>query len=82
MKMDYFHPVFNPEHYNYGNIEFIDWLKQGVSTEEFRGFLKGNIFKYLFRYQHKGGADDLNKAKAYIQMLEDFEASAREDLNG
>lgn len=64
-----FDSITKPEHYNSGKIEFIDWLEQGVSDDEYKGFLKGNIYKYLFRYQHKGGIEDLEKAKTYLVML-------------
>lgn len=40
-----------------------------LSTEEFRGFLKANIYKYLHRYQHKNGTDDLRKIKVYVDRL-------------
>ena len=40
-----------------------------LSTEEFRGFLKANIYKYLHRYQHKNGTEDLRKIKVYIDRL-------------
>ena len=39
------------------------------NEEEFRGFLKANIYKYLHRYQHKNGADDLRKIKIYVDRL-------------
>jgi len=32
-------------------------------------FLAGNIVKYVSRYTVKGGIDDLEKAKHYIEML-------------
>jgi hypothetical protein len=33
------------------------------------GFEVGNAIKYLCRYQHKDGAQDLRKALHYIEML-------------
>jgi hypothetical protein len=32
-------------------------------------FVEGNIIKYVCRYKDKGGLDDLNKAKHYLEML-------------
>ena len=33
------------------------------------GFCEGNAVKYLCRYKQKGGAQDLHKAKHYIEIL-------------
>ena len=32
-------------------------------------FLEGNVIKYVSRYQHKGGVNDLLKARTYIEFL-------------
>ena len=32
-------------------------------------YCKGNIMKYIFRYEDKGGAEDLLKARMYLQWL-------------
>jgi hypothetical protein len=36
---------------------------------EYQGFLRGNVIKYLARYPHKGGVDDLLKARDYLDRL-------------
>ena len=36
-------------------------------------FIQGNIIKYVCRYKSKGGIEDLNKAKHYIDLLIEFE---------
>ena len=57
-------------HYMAGGLEVIDILKAKMSPEEFRGFLRGNALKYLFRYDHKGtAAQDLHKARTYLDWL-------------
>lgn len=33
------------------------------------GFIEGNIIKYVCRHPHKGGPEDLKKAKHYIDLL-------------
>lgn len=33
------------------------------------GFLEGNAVKYLCRHRDKGGAEDLRKARHYIDLL-------------
>jgi hypothetical protein len=57
-------------HYMAGGLEVIDILKAKLSPDEYRGFLRGNALKYLFRFDHKGtpGAD-LHKAKIYLDWL-------------
>ena len=59
----------NPEHYKTGGIETIDYLKAKLSPEELKGFLKGNIIKYLSRAEQKNGAEDYKKASWYMEQL-------------
>ncbi len=59
----------NPEHYTAGGIETIDILKAKLTPEEFRGFLLGNVIKYVTRARHKNGDEDLRKAKWYLERL-------------
>lgn len=61
--------VDHPNHYNTHGMECIDWIKHSLTREEYLGFLKGNIEKYLYRYEHKGGVEDLNKASWYLNKL-------------
>ena len=63
-------PVNNPEHYNKGGIEAIDGIKSSMSDEEFKGYLKGNCMKYLWRYNYKGKPkEDLEKSQWYLNRL-------------
>lgn len=64
--------IIHPNHYNYGKCETYNILEMFLSDEEFKGFLKGNVIKYLHRFEHKNGEEDLKKAKAYIDKLIDF----------
>ena len=64
-----FDPVDKPYHYNKGGIECIDAIKASMSVECFKGYLKGNILKYVWRYEEKGGIQDLEKAKVYLSRL-------------
>ena len=59
----------NPSHYQQQGKETIEILKDTLSEAEFRGFLKGNIIKYLTRYEHKNGLEDLQKAEWYLVRL-------------
>ena len=54
--------------------DLFDRFEAGLLTaDEVRGFYKGNVFKYVTRYQAKNGTDDLDKAITYLQELKDFE---------
>ncbi len=62
--------VNNPQHYNNGSIECIDAIKESMTNSQFRGYLKGNCMKYLWRYDYKGKAkEDLEKAGWYLNKL-------------
>jgi len=63
--------VDSPSHYNSGGIECIDAIKASMTAEEFKGYLKGNTEKYIWRYAYKNGLEDLKKAKVYLQWLID-----------
>lgn len=45
--------VNHPSHYTTGGIECIDAMKASMTSEAFLGYLKGNIQKYLWRYEKK-----------------------------
>lgn len=59
----------NPNHYKQGGLESIDAIKAFMSEEAFKGFLKGNCQKYLFRYEQKNGIEDLKKCQWYLDRL-------------
>lgn len=60
--------------------DLIDRFEEGLIPEEqTRGFLKGNVLKYLVRYEDKGGMDDLLKANEYLRRLVAFEDGGDSD---
>lgn len=61
--------VNSPAHYNTGNIETIDYISDTLTTEEFEGYCIGNILKYVSRYKHKNGIEDLKKARWHLDKL-------------
>ena len=61
--------VNSPPHYNSGNIECIDAIQQSMQPDAFFGYLKGNIQKYVWRYEMKKGIQDLEKAQWYLNKL-------------
>lgn len=66
------HDPINPSHYTTGSVECIDAIEASMSRESFKGFLKGNCQKYLWRYEQKNGLEDLNKAQWYLMKLIDI----------
>jgi hypothetical protein len=67
--------VNSPPHYRQGDIECIDAIRSALTDEEFRGYVKGNAIKYLWREKHKGGDEDLKKAAWYLSRIETKEAT-------
>lgn len=61
--------VNNPAHYTQGGIETLDFIKAKLTTEAYKGFLQANIIKYVTRYEHKNGVEDLQKAEFYLREL-------------
>ena len=59
------------EHYTNNGIEPIEIMRKNFSHDEFVGFCKGNVLKYLLRYKDKNGLEDLEKAKIYLNWLVD-----------
>ena len=69
-KDDKFNEVDKPKHYASGNIECIDAIKESMGHEGFCCFCKGNVLKYLWRYQLKNNPiQDLQKAQWYLNKL-------------
>ena len=73
--------VTKPEHYNQGGIECIEAIKASMSEEEYLGFLKGQVIKYLWRYRHKGKPEqDLKKAEYYnTKLIEEVRGTCNEE---
>ena len=67
--LHFFDPVEKPIHYAAGTVECIDAIEAQLTPEEFRGYLKGNVAKYMWRERQKGGIESLKKAKWYLSKL-------------
>ncbi|MBC1862105.1 DUF3310 domain-containing protein [Listeria welshimeri] len=59
--------VNNPAHYTTGGIETLDYIKAKV--KDYPSYAAGNILKYVSRYEHKNGIEDLKKAQFYLNDL-------------
>lgn len=64
----------DPDHYK-GAVECIDAIRSSMSQEAYRGYIKGNILKYVWRYEKKGLIEDLRKAQVYLNWLIDDHTS-------
>jgi hypothetical protein len=56
-------------HYTDMAIQPWEAMRAWMSEEEFIGYLKGNVIKYLARCESKGGKEDLEKAMHYLDKL-------------
>ena len=59
-----------PSYYDMNGLSPLGAFQQGLlSEDEYKGFLKGNIIKYVIRADKKGfPVQDLVKAKDYINL--------------
>lgn len=74
----------NPLDIQVGGSHYKDMAIQPIEYIQANGlgFFEGNAIKYLTRWKSKGGIQDLEKAKHYIEMLIEFETRYRkEQLN-
>jgi len=69
--------VNSPSHYTAGEIECIDAIKEVVKhLDGMEAMCTGNAIKYLWRWKHKNGTEDLKKAVWYIQrMIDEFDTN-------
>lgn len=71
-KRENFDSVDKPAHYNYGEIEVIDYAEQVCS--QYPAELAPHIYnaiKYLSRAEHKNGKEDIKKARFSVQRIFD-----------
>jgi hypothetical protein len=65
-------PVDRPKHYNQGGVECLDAIEAALTPEEFKGYCKGNIIKYVWRENFKDqNIQDLRKSNFYLNRLID-----------
>lgn len=62
--------VNHPAHYTQGGIECIDALKAAtIGKTGIEAVCVANVIKYLWRYEEKNGAQDIEKAAWYLRRL-------------
>lgn len=62
--------VNHPSHYTAGKVECIDAIEAAViGLVGLEAVCTANVIKYLWRWKLKNGAEDLQKAKWYLEKL-------------
>lgn len=72
--------VNHPAHYA-GKVECIEAIESCMSEEAFKGFLRGNIIKYLWRAGKKDSEiQEFKKAQWYLDRLIEMENAKRKNI--
>ena len=74
-------PVNHPAHYTECSLECIDVMLAVFGRKAVTDFCILNAFKYMWRYEHKNGLEDLQKAERYLAMATDFQMADTEQEN-
>ena len=64
--------VTRQSHYMNLKIQPLIVMMNDLSNDEFKGYLKGNIIKYVLRAERKNGNEDYAKAAFYAKLLDEF----------
>ena len=82
---DYYEPapdtVNHPAHYTECSLECIDVMLAVFGRKAVTDFCILNAFKYMWRYEHKNGLEDLQKAERYLAMATTFQMGNAEQEN-
>lgn len=63
-------PVNHPRHYTLGGVECIDGIESALAgLQGAEAYHTGQAMKYIWRWKHKGGVQDLAKAQWYLDRL-------------
>jgi len=73
--------VNHPAHYTECSLECIDVMLAVFGRRAVTDFCIVNAFKYMWRYEHKNGLEDLQKAERYLAMATDFQMADTEQEN-
>lgn len=69
--------VKHQKYYFSDGIEVIDVIKAFTKDcTPFEAYCSGNVIKYICRWKHKNGIEDLRKARTYLDMMIDDAAKA------
>ena len=73
--------VNHPTHYTECSLECIDVMLAVFGRRAVTDFCILNAFKYMWRYEHKNGLEDLQKAERYLAMATTFQMGNAEQEN-
>ena len=73
--------VRQQHHYTAQAVQPIEYMEITMTPEQYEGYLLGNVIKYISRYRHKNGLEDLLKGKVYIAWLVDHVSDTDKDGN-
>jgi len=73
--------VNHPTHYTECSLECIDVMLAVFGRKAVTDFCILNAFKYMWRYEHKNGLEDLQKAERYLAMAGNFQIADKEQEN-
>lgn len=67
----------SPKHYELldGLAQTVELIEDRLPDHSYRGYLEGNVIKYMMRHRRKDGVDDLKKALKYLEWLIDTYAA-------
>lgn len=77
--MEKMNNAIQPNHYNQGEIDFIEAYKRMKSFDEFSSAMEFNIIKYTLRWRNKNGVQDLDKAMEYLKRLKEYAVIKKEE---
>lgn len=73
--------VKHQKYYFSDGIEVIDVIKAFTKDcTPFEAYCSGNVIKYICRWKHKNGIEDLKKARTYLDMMIDNAAKANTSI--
>lgn len=72
--------VNHPAHYTKGDIECIDAIAAAVTgLTGMEAVCTGNIIRYIWRWKHKNGLEDVKKCRWFIdKLIEELEKTKAE----
>lgn len=64
--------LLHPDHYTFDGMNSIEFIRKVLGPEQFKGFCRGNVLKYVIRCERKGGISSLRKARNFLDWLIEF----------
>ena len=69
-------------HYTKQAVQPIEYMELTMTPQQYEGYLLGNVIKYVSRYRHKNGLDDLRKGEVYMSWLVDHVSDNENTVDG